>query len=152
MNTEITIRQLAWQESELQQILKIETSVFNAFDAYQLEDFERWFHYNPDLCLVAEMEGRIAGYVITRILPRHGDLASLAIHPDYHRLGVGSALLEATVERVRAYGKKKITIEVRKNNLSGLAFWKKMGFITFGRQPDFYEDGEEAILMKKVLS
>lgn len=152
MNTEITIRQLAWQESELQQILQIEASVFNSFDAYQLEDFERWFHYNPDLCLVAEMEGRIAGYVITRILPRHGDLASLAIHPDYHRLGIGSALLEATEERVMGYGKKKITIEVRKTNITGLAFWKKMGFITFGKHPGFYEDGEEAILMKKVLS
>jgi ribosomal-protein-alanine N-acetyltransferase len=152
MDKEITIRQLAWQETELQQILEIESSVFNTFDAYQLEDFERWYYYNPDLCLVAEVGGHIAGYVITRILPRHGDLASLAIHPDYHRLGVGSALFEETVTRVKAYGKKKITIEVRKTNVSGLAFWKKMGFITFGRQPDFYEDGAEAILMKKILS
>jgi ribosomal-protein-alanine N-acetyltransferase len=148
---EIHIRQLAWQEDELQQVLEIENASFNRFDAYKLEDFERWYHYNPDLCLVAEIGGRIAGYVITRILPAHGDLASLAIHPSYKRHGVATALLHHTAERVKEYGKNQITLEVRKTNTTALAFWQKMGFVPFASQPGFYEDGGEAILMRKWL-
>ena len=148
---EILIRQIIWQEDELQQVLEIEYMSFNPFDAYQLEDFERWYHYNPDLFLVAEIEGRIAGYVITRILPDRGDLASLAIHPNYKRRGIATALLDCTVERVKEYNKKQITLEVRKTNSSATAFWNKMKFIPFGTQPGFYEDGEEAILMRKWI-
>jgi len=149
---EIQIRQLTWQEDDLQQVLEIENISFNRFDAYKLEDFERWYHYNPDLFLLAEIEGRIAGYIITRILPAQGDLASLAIHPSYKRRGIATALLNYTVERVKEYGKKQITLEVRKTNTAALAFWHKMGFVPFGAQPGFYEDGEEAILMRKWIN
>ena len=148
---EIHIRQLDWQPDELQQLLEIENMSFNRFDAYNLEDFERWYQYNPDLCLVAEIEGRIAGYMITRILPTQGDLASLAIHSNYKRHGLATALFNYTVKRVKEYGKKQITLEVRKNNSSALAFWHKMGFVPFGSHPGFYEDGEEAILMRKWI-
>jgi len=65
----ILIRTLCWQKSDLDQIEEIEQASFNSFDAYQLEDFDRWYHYAPDLFLVAEIDGRIAAYVTTRILP-----------------------------------------------------------------------------------
>ena len=148
----VHIRQLAWQEAELNQILEIERSSFNHYDAYSLSDFERWYHYNPDLCIVAEVEGRIAGYVITRILDGIGDLASLAINPVYRRNGIGTALLDAIERRVKAYGVNEIDLEVRKTNLSGLAFWQNMGFLPFGTLPGFYEDGEDAVRMRKVLT
>lgn len=148
---EIYIQPLTWNENDLQQILEIENKSFNQFDAYNVEDFKRWSHYNPDLFLVAKIEDRIAGYVITRILPAQGDLASLAIHPDYKRRGVATALLDYTVKRVKEYGKNQITLEVRKTNNVALAFWHKMGFVPFGTQPGFYGDGEEAILMRKWI-
>jgi [ribosomal protein S18]-alanine N-acetyltransferase len=148
---EIHIRQLNWLEDDIQQIQEIENYSFNEFDAYTREDFKRWYHYNPDLCLVAEIEGKIAGYVMTRILPAQGDLASMAVHPEYKRCGVAAALFQKTVEIVKAYGKKRITLEVRKTNTSGLAFWTKMGFGEYGHEPDFYDDGEEAILMEKRI-
>lgn len=152
ITTATLIRQLAWEKSDLDQIMEIEWASFNRYDAYTLADFERWFHYNPDLCLAAEVEGRIAGYVISRIQSGYGDLASLAIGSAYRRWGIGSALLAESVERIKNYGVDEIHLEVRKSNRTGLAFWQNMGFIPFGRLPNFYEDGEEATQMKKVLA
>jgi ribosomal-protein-alanine N-acetyltransferase len=148
----IHIRQLAWEEADIDQILEIERSSFNHYDAYSLADFERWYHYNPDLCIVAEVNGRIAGYVISRILPGIGDLASLAINPAYRRRGIGTALLDAIERRVKAYGVNEINLEVRKTNLIGLTFWQNMGFSPFGTLSGFYEDGEDAIRMRKILA
>jgi ribosomal-protein-alanine N-acetyltransferase len=148
----IHVRQLAWEETDIDQILEIERSSFNHNDAYSLSDFERWYHYNPDLCIVAEVNGRIAGYVISRILPGIGDLASLAINPGYRRRGIGTALLNAIEQRVKEYGVNEINLEVRKTNLTGLAFWQNMGFVPFGTLPGFYEDGEDAIRMRKILA
>ena len=148
----VHIRQLAWQEADIDQILEIERTSFNHYDAYSLADFERWYHYNPDLCIVAEVNGRIAGYVITRILDGIADLASLAINLAYRRSGIGTALLDAIERRVKAYGVNEINLEVRKTNLSGLAFWQNMGFLSFGTLPGFYEDGEDAVRMRKILA
>ena len=151
ISTAVHVRQLAWEEADIEQILEIERSSFNRYDAYSLADFERWYHYNPDLCLAAVVDARIAGYVLTRILPGIGDLASLAIHPAYRRRGIGKALLDETERRVKTYGVNEINLEVRKTNRPGLAFWQGMGFIPFGTLPLFYEDGEDAIRMRKIL-
>jgi [ribosomal protein S18]-alanine N-acetyltransferase len=148
----VHVRQLAWEKADIDQILEIERSSFNRYDAYSLADFERWCHYNPDLCIVAEVEGCIAGYVISRVLPGIGDLASMAIHPAYRRCGIGAALLDATERRLKEYGLNEINLEVRKTNLAGLAFWQKMGFVPFGMLPGFYEDGEDAVRMRKILN
>jgi ribosomal-protein-alanine N-acetyltransferase len=147
----ISVRQLLWEETELNQILKIEQSSFNKFDAYTLEDFKRWYGFNPDLCLVAEIDRSIAGYLVSRVLKDKLDLASLAINPAYRRRGVGAALLEYAEMQMEKYKLKVIELEVRKTNSIALAFWQRMGFAVFGSQPDFYEDGEEAVLMRKFI-
>jgi ribosomal-protein-alanine N-acetyltransferase len=152
ITTAIHARQLVWENSDIDQILEIERSSFNNYDAYSLDDFKRWYHYNPDLCIVAEVNGRIAGYVISRILPGIGDLASLAVNPAYRRCGIGTALLDAIERRVKAYGVNEINLEVRKTNLIGLTFWQNMGFSPFGTLSGFYEDGEDAIRMRKILA
>jgi len=147
----MVVRQLVWEETDLHQILEIENSSFNKFDAYTLEDFKRWYGYNPDLCVVAEINGRIVGSMISRISQDKLDLASLAIHPAYRRCGVGSALLNYTEIQMKKYAVKKIELEVRKSNSSALNFWQEMGFVIFGKLPGFYEDGEEALQMRKII-
>ena len=148
---QITIRQLTLSWSCLNQIVEIEKLSFNKYDAYNKDDFRRWLGYNPDLCLVAEIDGRIAGDMISRILDDKAELASLAIHPTYRRREVGSALLEETVSRVKAYGVDHIDLEVRETNLDGFRFWKKMGFMLMGKQPGYYKDGETALQMRKYI-
>ena len=145
------VKQLVWEDENLRQMLEIENSSFNRLDAYTLEDFSRWYSYNPDLCVVAESDGHIVGYMISRILRDKVDLASLAIHPAYRRCGIGSALLAYTVTQMRKYGIKQIELEVRKNNAAAIAFWQELGFVPFGSLPGFYADGEEALRMRKTI-
>lgn len=147
----IIVKQLVWEEESLRQILEIENSSFNKFDAYSLEDFKRWYGFNPDLCVVAEIEDRIVGCMISRIVEDRLDLASLAIHPTYRRRGIGSALLSYTITHMKKQGINQIELEVRKTNASAIAFWQKLGFVLFGSLPGFYEDGEDALRMRKTV-
>lgn len=147
----INIRPMQWTDSELGQMLEIEALCFNRYDAYTLEDFRRWFGYNPDLCLVAEIDRQVAGNIISRILKDKAALASMAIHPDYRRHGIGEALLDETIRRVKTYHVGCIDLEVRETNIIGRRFWEKMEFLVIGSQPGFYEDGETALLMRKTI-
>src|SRR5271157_291694 len=151
VTTAVTIRQLLWQTDDIRQLLEIERASFNRYDAYSVEDFERWCHYNPDLCQAAELDGRMAGYLLARLLPGFCDLGSLAIAPAYRRAGVGRALLAELEQRLNAAGVPEIQLEVRTSNRSGLAFWRQMGFVPFGTLPAFYQDGEDAVRMRKEL-
>jgi ribosomal-protein-alanine N-acetyltransferase len=147
----ITIRQLDWNDPELEQILEIDALCFNEYDAYTLEDYRRWYGFDPDLCLVAIVEGRIAGDAISRIVEGKAELASMATHPSCRRRGVAEVLLEETVRRIKARGILQIDLEVRKTNFIGQRFWKKMGFAIIGEQPGFYGDGEDALKMRKII-
>ena len=148
----ITIRPLEWNDPELDQVMEIDALCFNEYDAYTLEDYQRWFNYDPDLCLVAVIGDRIAGDVISRIVDGRAELASMATHPSYQRRGVAEALLAETVRRIKARGIPQIDIEVRKTNFIGLSFWKKMGFEIIGEHPAFYGDGEDAWQMRKIIT
>ena len=91
------------------------------------------------------------GCMISRIVEDRLDLASLAIHPDYRRRGIGSALLTYTITHMKKQGINHIELEVRKTNASAIAFWQKLGFVLFGSLPGFYEDGEDALRMRKTV-
>lgn len=147
----VTIRPLQDEESDLRQVVEIENLSFSKDDAYTREDFRRWLGYNPEFCLVAEIDGRIVGDMICRILRYKLDLASCAIHPEYRRYGVGSLLLREMETLAAKFGVRKIELQVRKTNSDGLAFWQKMGFEESGVLPAFYPDGEDGLQMSKGL-
>lgn len=63
-------------------------------------------HYLPGLSLVAEAEGRVVGHILFSYVGLEGPtpcrvlaLAPMAVHPDWQGQGVGSALVEAGLEK-----------------------------------------------------
>ena len=147
---EVTIRPLSPIDSELAQLLRIENASF-ATDAYQIEDFRNVYLKCSELSVVAEIEGQIAGYMMTRRLPDRGDIFSVAVAPAYRRRDIGEALFRYTTKRLNEWGIAKIELEVRKSNEAGTSFWTRMGFVPVSTIPCFYDDAAEAILMRKVI-
>ncbi len=147
---EITIRPFSLTDSELEQLIKIENASF-ATDAYQIEDFRQVYLKCSELSVVAEIKGQIAGYMMTRRLPDRGNIFSVAVAPAYRRRDVGEALFRYTVNRLNDWGIAKIELEVRKTNETGASFWRRMGFLPVSTIPSFYDDGSEALLMRKFI-
>ena len=62
----------------------------------------------PELSLVAEVEGKIAGYILFTKLGINGHtelaLAPLAVLPEYQKQGIGKALIEEGHRRAAALG------------------------------------------------
>ena len=51
--------------------------------------------------ILAEVEGRIVGYVLFWFLPEEVDIHNIAVHPDFRRQGIGRLLLEQVVDAAR---------------------------------------------------
>jgi ribosomal protein S18 acetylase RimI-like enzyme len=70
---------------------------------------------------------------------RHGfaELGMLVAR-EWRGRGVGSALLAAAIERARADGYHKLSLEVFPHNEAGVALYRKFGFVEEGRKVKQY--------------
>ncbi|MGV0023770.1 ribosomal protein S18-alanine N-acetyltransferase [Phormidesmis priestleyi] len=72
----------------------------------------------------------------------------VAVHPHYHRQGLGQTLLLALLHSAHQRGLERSTLEVRISNQSAIDLYQKFGFKVAGRRKGYYEDtGEDALIL-----
>ena len=108
-------------------------------------------------CVVAEMENRIAGFIITEAAgrPRQavtGHIITIDVLETCRRSGVGSLLLRAAEELLAGRGAKQIELETARDNHAAIAFWQKHGYRTRGIYERYYPGGMDALSMVKSIS
>lgn len=77
---------------------------------------------------VAEVEGKVVGFANFSSLHENGEVELGAIYllPHFQGKGIGSALLQQGLNEIA--GIKRLVLNVEKDNLKGLHFYKKKGF------------------------
>lgn len=140
----IKVRDL--KPGEMEVILDIEYRAFK--DPYPISLLNRLKEMHPDGFLVAEVQGRIVGYIIGVIRwGLTGHILAIAVDPPYRMRAVGTALMTNILDRLRTKGAKQVRLEVRKSNMAARRFYLKIGFVEREEVPYYYEDGETAIVM-----
>jgi len=92
---------------------------------------------------LARVEGRPAGFTLSRIIADEAELLLLAVDPACRRSGIGLALIEHSRNQTRHRNGNRIHLEVRHNN-PAIELYKKAGFTQVGRRPGYYRasDGQ----------
>lgn len=106
------------------------------------------------IVLVAEDEGsgRIAGFVVARLILPEAELESIAVASEFQRRGVARELFSALVGELDQEGVKQILLEVRAGNGAALGFYRPLGFTEEGRRRGYYANPvEDAVLMRLQL-
>lgn len=103
--------------------------------------------------ILAEVDGRIVGYVLFWLLPGAIDIHNVAIHGDFRRRGFARLLLGKVMAQARAQSISRVTLEVRRSNLPAQKLYESMGFLTTGVREGYYsDDGEDALAMTLELA
>ncbi|MEM2098414.1 MAG: N-acetyltransferase [Candidatus Bathyarchaeia archaeon] len=155
-----TFRLRKFVPDDLQNVMMINRTCLpeNYTDYFFMDLYERF----PETFIVAEVNGKIAGYIMCRIevglanhglggLIRKGHVVSIAVLPQYRRKGVAQALLNAAFDGMRYYKAKLCYLEVRVTNFIGISLYKKLGFEVSKTISGYYSDGEDAYVMTKNL-
>jgi ribosomal-protein-alanine N-acetyltransferase len=100
--------------------------------------------------LKAERNEEILGFVIgdRRARKDVGWVASIGVHPTYRRRGIGRQLLAACEQQL---GSARIRLSLRRSNEHALALYRQVGYAQVGVWPEYYRDGEDALVMERVL-
>lgn len=88
--------------------------------------------------IVAAADRRIVGMIHTTV-SRHGfgELGML-VDREWRGRGVGSALIQATIDWAREQGLHKLSLEVFTHNTAGIALYRKCGFVDEGHRVKHY--------------
>jgi ribosomal-protein-alanine N-acetyltransferase len=112
----------------------------------------RWFLSQAGaLCIVAEIGGAIAGFLIA---DREGDVAhiiTIDVAPAHRRRGVGTLMIQEIERRLAVLGVGEINLETAADNEAGTAFWLRHGYRTIGVMPGYYLGRQDALAMQKLL-
>lgn len=86
----------------------------------------------------------VVGYAGALVAAGEAHVLTVAVHPDHRLRGAGHALVEELVAAVGDRGATAVTLEVRESNGAALALYERLGFVTYGLRPGYYQDTGEA--------
>jgi ribosomal protein S18 acetylase RimI-like enzyme len=89
------------------------------------EEIQKKLQRDPDLFLVAELNGEIVGTVIGGYDGRRGMIYHLAVHQTVRKQGVGAQLLNEVEKRLQTKGCVKSYLLVMADNDNAIQFYEK---------------------------
>jgi ribosomal-protein-alanine N-acetyltransferase len=102
--------------------------------------------------LCAFCDGMFAGYAGMLCVLDEGQICNVAVMPEFRRLGVGRALMEAQIKAARDRGLSFMTLEVRASNLAAQTLYETQGWRKVGVRKNFYErPREDAFLYDYII-
>ena len=143
MNGQLVIRPM--ETKDVEAVSRIEAECFSmpwSSDAYRktLED-------EKCLYLVALLEEEIIGMCGVMNLLGEGDISNVAVTASKRGHGYAFAMLEQLILLGEERGISEFTLEVRESNRAAIRTYEKLGFVSEGRRPNFYEKPVEAALI-----
>ena len=104
---------------------------------------------SPDaLYLTVRQGGKLLGYCGFLQSFDEADVMNVAVAPDFRGRGIAGQMLRELMERGRARGILRYTLEVRQSNAAAIHLYEKLGFVSVGIRKNFYEKPiESAVIM-----
>jgi ribosomal-protein-alanine N-acetyltransferase len=95
---------------------------------------------------------RVVGFAGYWLVVDEAHIATLAVHAEWRRRGLGEQLLAALLQQARALGALSATLEVRAGNAAAQRLYARHAFAEVGRRAHYYQDnGEDALLLTAKL-
>jgi ribosomal-protein-alanine N-acetyltransferase len=86
---------------------------------------------------IASIEGRPAGFSLSRIVADEAELLLLATLPGFRRRGAGRALVGGVAATARSHGATRLHLEVRSGN-EAIKLYSVTGFVKVGERRGYY--------------
>ena len=143
------------EREDVDALFALDQACFRPEIAYSKVEL-KYFMFNPaSISLVAEDDGRIAGFAIAELKPdkghRIGHVVTIDVVSEQRRRGVGRVLMDALLDACRRARAELMRLEVAVDNDGAIAFYKLLGFEETGRIRGFYMGRLDALRMELAV-
>ncbi|MEV4110775.1 ribosomal protein S18-alanine N-acetyltransferase [Nonomuraea sp. NPDC049695] len=139
-------------EADLPAVMAIERATF-PLDAWsegmmrgELADVPRSRHY-----VVVLVDGEIVAYAGLAAAADQADVQTIAVLEQHRGTGIGGAMLTELLAEAGRRGAREVFLEVRADNPQAQAVYRHYGFEEIGTRRRYYDDGTDAIMMRRKL-
>lgn len=133
---------------DVPEISRLEREAFSM--PWSEADFEGMIRSENARYYVAEKDGAILGGCGLYIVLEEASITNVVIRREARNQGVGTELMRHMMEMCGRDGVKAFTLEVRVSNKAAIHMYEKVGFVSEGIRPGFYEKpAEDAMIMWK---
>jgi len=92
------------------------------------------------------------GFVLARVIVDEAEILTLAVAPAVQRQGLARRLMTAAATRAASQGAACLFLEVSAANAPARALYAACGFTQVGRRRAYYDDGSDALILRRDLS
>lgn len=89
----------------------------------------------------------VVGMIVIWAILDEAHVATIAVHPQYRKFGIGRKLLAQGLLAAYQRGARLSYLEVRRSNLNAQNLYLKFGFQIVGARPRYYKDNQEDALL-----
>ena len=93
--------------------------------------------------LVASKAGRIVGLCGVQNISGEGEITNVSVARDCRGEGIGYKMVKQLLERGVGIGIKDYTLEVRASNEPAIRLYERLGFVSEGVRPNFYDEPKD---------
>lgn len=96
--------------------------------------------------VVLIIDEKISGY-LGLLINDNIEIMNIYVDPDYQGMGFGNMLMDFIIDVCEKSKAKALSLEVRPSNIRALNLYKKYGLKEVAIRKQYYDNGEDAILM-----
>lgn len=123
-------------------------------------DFDDFWNYN---IFKSELENENSKYIVAKIndtivgfagfitMYDEADISNIVVNKNYRHLGIGTLLLKNLITLAKSQNLVALNLEVNSLNIFAINLYKNLNFIECGLRKKYYNNLEDAILMRLAL-
>lgn len=117
-------------KSDKNPVISLWADIFNSKDFHNKPEiaFDMKIKHSNDLLFVAEENKNIVGTVLVGYDGHRGWIYSLAVHPNFRKIGIGTQLMNKAINELKSLGCLKVNLQIMDGNSDVINFYKKLGF------------------------
>lgn len=132
---------------DLEKIVKLHNKLFDL--KYSFDNYAYEIELDISTFMVLKKDNEIIGYFVVHNIFEQLEIIIIAIDIDYQNQGLGSFLIDVIEYYKIKLNCDEIILEVKNNNESAIAFYKKHDFEHISTRKDYYGKNKDAYILRK---
>jgi len=151
-NVAVTIVVRDYKPEDFESLWRMDQECFPRGMSYSKQELNGYMGHRGSFTLVAtDGKEKLQGFIVAHCAAS-GHVITIDVGPGARRAGVGSRLLRAAEDRMRAAGCRAVGLEAAVDNVTALSFYKRHGYDIIRTWPRYYSNGVDALVLKKDLN
>lgn len=145
-----------YDSRDFDRLYQIDQACFPPGIAYSRRELAYYMSLRGTFTIVAEAKTKLpemAGFIVGQRVPRGmGHIITIDTVARFRRAGLGSRLMNAAEQRLKAAGCHAIVLETAVDNDAAIAFYKRLGYHVLKTLPHYYHNKVDAFMMGKRIA